>query len=127
MASDLLERICETLKESGYPCLKKRLDQFTGREGNLVRLMPATVTSRNFDRTRNVRQPFQVIVVRESERVAKEVCEAIAEVLDDVPIESANGSYIAVKTELYTGPEELDLNEQNLYAWHVRFIAEIVQ
>ena len=127
MACDLLDRICDLLEAHDYPCQKKRLDQFTGREGNLVRLMPATVTSRNFDRTRNVRQPFQVLIVRESEREAMEACERVAEILYDTAIVSFNGSYIAVNTELYNGPSEMELDERNLYVWQVRFIAEIVQ
>lgn len=127
MRSDLLDSICGYLEAEGFPCVKKRLDEFTGREGNLVRLMQATVEHRNFDRTRDVRQPFQVLVVRESEREAMEVCERIAEVLDDVQIVSGNGSYIAINTELYNGPSEMELDERGLYVWQVRFIAEIVQ
>lgn len=127
MEFDLVDRIVGYLADGGYKVSKKRFDQFTGKEGTYISLMPATITHRNFDRTRSIDQPFEIVVKRESEREAMEECEAIAYYLDDVIIPSANGSYQMVTTSIYTGPEEIDLQDSGFYACLVRHIAEILR
>lgn len=128
MKFDLIDRIQDYLAAGGFKVSKKPFDAFTGIEGAYMFLMPATQLSRNFDRTRNMAQPFQIVVKRIDEQEALETCQEIEEYLDDAFIPSENGSYRMVNTEVYTPTQLIDLQDSKIpYAYMVRMVSEIVR
>lgn len=122
---DLVDRAKEFLAEKGYEAHVKRLDQFTGKEGIVLRRVGGAVTGRYFDGGESVSCIYQVVVRRRSEREAMEQCCDIAELLKDAWLESENGSYSLVGQEAYTEPQELALDEAGFYAWEARIEASI--
>ena len=124
---DLVDMARSYLAERGYEAHVKRLDEFTGREGIVLRRIPSTVTERYFDGGEAVSYVYQVIVRRRSERRAMEECSDIAELLKDAWLESGNGSYAFGGQEIYTEPQELALDEAGFYAWEARLVASITR
>lgn len=124
---DLVYRASRFLAESGYEAHVKRLDEFTGREGIVLRRIPSAVTERYFDGGEAVSYVYQVIVRRRSERRAMEECCDIAELLKDAWLDSENGSYAFEGQEIYTEPQELALEETGFYAWETRIKASITR
>lgn len=126
---DLHERAKAYLEDEGFEGISlKRLDEFTGKEGTVIRSMPGTVIEEYYDGTLIVDQPYQVIVRRRSEADAMQECSDIAEALEGVTLASADQSYVPYGSDgqrVYTAPQELALDEANFYAWHVRMTARI--
>lgn len=126
---DLHERAKAYLEAKGYDGVSlKRLDQFTGKEGIVVQLVPASLVESYYDGTQVFDQPYRVTVRRRSEAEAMQVCSDIAETLEGATLESANGSYAPADTQgqqIYTAPQELALEEANYYAWYVQMHARI--
>lgn len=122
---DLIDVAKDFLVYRGFDAYVKRLDQFTGREGIVVRRVPSRVTSRYFDGGEALSYIYQVIVRRRSGREAMETCCEIADLLKHAWLASRNGSYSFHGQEVYTGPQELELDEANFSAWEVRFEASI--
>lgn len=125
---DLVDSIQDFLLEGGFEVSKKPFDAFTGIEGSYMLLMPGTVLFRDFDRSKHISQPFQIVVKRIDELQAIEECQAIEDYLDDTVIPSLNGSYRMVKTEVYTTTQKIDLQDEKIpYAYMVRMVSEIVR
>lgn len=122
---DLVEGVKALLVENGFDAHVKRLDAFTGKEGVCVRRLPSSAAAKYMNRKRCVGYLYQVVVRRRSEREAMEECEDIARILESARVESANGSYGFTSQEVYTEPQELEIDEAGFYAWHVRMIASI--
>lgn len=123
---DLVDNVRDFLKDAGYENVTtKRLDETTGREGVVVRRVPYTVSERYYTRTKAINYTYQVIVRQRSEFKAMQMCEEIAQVLEDAYIPSENGSYEFVGQETYTEPQELDLGESGFFVWEVRITAQI--
>ena len=126
---DLHERVKTYLESKGFTGVSlKRLDSFTGKEGIVIRAMPKTLVESYYDGVRVYDQPYQIIVRRRSEAEAMETCASIADALEGVILQSANGSFVphgSSGQQVYTAPQELALEEANFYAWHVRMTARI--
>jgi len=126
MTVDLVDRVRDALLLNGHADAHvKRLDSFTGKEGICIRRLPSTTVNRYIDRSRTAEYVYQVVVRRRSERAAMDECCDIADLLDGMRVESGNGSYRFSSQEVYTEPQELELDEANFYAWHVRMVASI--
>ena len=123
---DLLEVAKSYLEGLGYEGVwLKRLDEFTGHEGIVLRRMPETVTDRYMDRSFASDYVWQAIVVRRSEREAIETCEELARALRFAPLDSINGSYRLVENDVYTAPQEMAADEEGFFSWQVQFTAHI--
>ena len=126
---DLHERVKAYLEAKGFENVSlKRLDSFTGKEGIVVQLLPATVVETYYDGTQVLDQPYRVTVRRRSEAEAMQTCSDIAEALEHVILASARNEYAPHGTEgqqVYTAPQELALEEKSFYAWHVQMRARI--
>lgn len=124
--TDLLEVAKSYLEGLGYQGVwLKRLDEFTGPEGIVLRRMPETVTDRYMDRSQASDMVWQAIVVRRSEREAMETCEDLARVLRFAPLDSKNGSYMLVENDVYTQPQEMVADDEGFFAWQVQFTAHV--
>lgn len=103
----------------------RRLDSSAKREGIVIRVLPATTLGRYFDGSRDVRYYFQIIVKRRSEERAMNECDAIADLLERADLSSEDGSYSVTSCVVDSEPQELELNESNMYAWKVVLMASI--
>ena len=125
---DICERARDWLEAEGFKDVHvKRLDQFTGKEGIVIRPFPTTTTDHYYDRSTSQTYVYQVTVRRRSEAKAIEDCFAVANTLDGAYLPSKNGSYGFVDQEIYTEPQEQELEEANYYAWQVRMVATITR
>lgn len=123
---DLLDVAEKRIREAGYRFTYfRRLDSAAKREGIIIRRLPATVTGRYYDGRKDVRYYFQVIVKRRSEERAMIECESIADLMEIVDLSSANGSYSITSCVVDAEPQELELNESNMYAWKTVLMASI--
>lgn len=116
--------VCESIQTSlfviGIEASLQRLDSFTGQEGVVIRRVIPEVSQRYMDGTRTVGFIAHIIVRNRSERRAMDLCEQIADYLQDRPLPSLDGSYKWTATNIYTEPQELALDEENFYAWDTR-------
>jgi hypothetical protein len=125
---DLVDVAVDFLQSKGYSdTVKRRLDSLTGREGIVVRRQPSTVTNRYQDRGKGISYIYQVVVRRRDEQLAMEQCSAIAALLEEATLESINGTYRFIGSEVYTEPQELELEDDGFYAWEARIEALIAQ
>ena len=125
---DLCERAADWLRYKGFKdVFVKRLDQFSGKEAIVIRPFPTTTVGRYFDRERDEQYIYQITVRRRSEQKAIEDCYAVAEALNEAYLPSTNGSYIFIDQEIYTEPQQQELEEANFYAWQVRIVAYITR
>lgn len=125
MRVDVTEAMRKVLEDEGYTVSLKRFDTFTGKEGIILRRVLPTRATKYMDTTRSYNFIVHVIVRRRSEAQAMDECCAIADLLEDCPIPSLNGSYTWTATDVYTEPEEMVLDEENFYAWNTRIDVRI--
>ena len=103
----------------------KRFDTATGKEGVYIRPIQGTTVKSYMDGSREVNQPYQIIVRNRSELKAMQACEDIAIRLERTRLNSKNGSYTFLNSFVYAEPQELQLDEKNLFAWVVVMAAYI--
>lgn len=109
------------LKSKGIEAGVRRLDSLEKKEGVIIRPLPYTTTGTHFDRTREISYLFQVVVKRRSELQAIGEISDIEGMLDGAYLSSLNGSYEGGACEVYTDPQELELNESGFSVYEVRF------
>ncbi|MEG2369204.1 MAG: minor capsid protein [Raoultibacter sp.] len=122
---DVVDVAALKLKEAGYETSVKRLDELDSREGVVLRRLPATVTARYADLGQSVAYVFQAIVKRRDEERAIDDCEKITNLLVHADLASRNGSYVFTNAEVYTEPQELELNESGYFIWEARIRVNI--
>ncbi len=122
---DLFEIARDRVREWYPRTFLKRFDVQTGKDGVCIRPVQGTTVKQYFDGSREITQPYQVIVRDRSELKAMQVCQDIADRLMRERLESANGSYTFLAPMVYAEPQELQLDEKNLYAWVVTMAAHI--
>lgn len=125
--TDLIHQVKALLEANGFSVRIGRLDRMVGKEGICLREVNRRRTSSAMDREKTYAFIYQIVVRSRDQFKAESGCWAITELLEDVRIESANGSYEFDSQDVYTSPEELELKENLYYAWHVRFEAVIRQ
>ena len=109
-----------------YPDVStKRLDRFTGREGMVVRPMPAVVIDDYYDGGRVARLYFQVFVRRRDEDEARRACEAVTRLLDGAWLDPDEGEAQG-PVEVYARPQELELDEKAFTSWEARFSLDVL-
>ena len=109
-----------------YPDVStKRLDRFTGREGVVVRPMPAVTVDEFYDGKRIVRLYFQVFVRRRDEDEARRVCDGVARLLDGACLDPDEGTAQG-SVEVYAWPQELELDEKAFTSWEARFSLDVL-
>ena len=85
--------------------------------------MPSTTGGEYYGGGRSVAYVAQVVVARESEARAIDECCAIAGMLRDLDLRSANGSYALSAARVYTEPQEL--YQGAVTAWEFRIQADM--
>ena len=119
---DVCEVIRDALEAKGFENVYlKRLGELTGREGIVVRPVSPSVSRRYADRSWSTDFIVNVMCRYRSESEAMAACYAVASAIDSAQLESANGSYKWTSTGVYTEPQELVLDEANMYVWAVQF------
>lgn len=116
---EMLEAVKALLAENGFEACTKRLDATTGYEGAVVRWLGYTRTERYGDGGECGNAVVQVVRRGESERAVMDGCEAMARLLDEEPIADGAG-YRVVGFEIYTWPQEMELDESGYYAWEFK-------
>lgn len=122
---DLVDNVRNALVDLGYDATTRRFDGTTEREGVYVRRWPSTITRRYYSRSKCVSYVYQVIVRRLDERRAMAECEEIAELLEGLAVPSANGSYDFNGQQIYTLPQEMELDSASFHAWQALISADI--
>lgn len=125
MGVDVRESLKKILETQGYTVSLKRLDSFTGKEGIVLRQVMPQRTEKYLDTSRSYDYIVHVVVRNRSEKTAMDTCCDIADLVEDLPINSLNGSYVWTGTDIYTEPEEMVLDEDNFYAWNTRIRVRI--
>ncbi len=116
----------ERLAEEGLGgAYTKRLDALTGKEGTVVRLVSSMVVDSHYDLGTCLDVTYQVVCRRLSEAEAMADCTAAATALQHHAHPIAGGQ--VVDQEIYTPPQELELNESGYYAYETRLIAHVAQ
>lgn len=119
MKTDMLDVVGAALEAAGYdPCFK-RLDEFTGPEGVVVRQMIPTVLSTDMCGTKDVLAPYVVLVRSRSELNAMETCWGIAELLGAADLPSRDGSYRFTASVVQSEPASVALEEDDIHGWAV--------
>lgn len=124
---DVPEQAAKLIKANGYKDVHlRRLDEFTGREGIIVRRIPSTVTGYDYMRSKELAYLYQVIVRTRSAKRGMETAEALERLLDGAELKSDNNSFFFVSQETYTPTQELELDEAGFYAYEFRIKAVIM-
>lgn len=124
---DLVYRVRDFLQAEGYDVSTKRLDALTGKEGNVLRHIQFARTAEYYDGTVEGDVVFQLICRSHEEMKAAQDCCDMAEDIEGMTVTTNNGSFVMDSggIEIYTEPQELRLDEANMYAWEARFKAHI--
>lgn len=120
---DFCDVLAARLREAGYEDARVRRLENVSRGGIAVRRMPSTTAGEYYGGGRSVSYVAQVVVARESEARAIDECCAIAGMLRDLDLRSANGSYGLSAARVYTEPQEL--YQGAVTAWEFRVQADI--
>ena len=116
---EMLEAVKAALASAGYEACTKRLDAATGYDGAVVRWLGYTRTDAYDDGGECGNAVVQVVRRSESERAAMDDSDAMARLLEGEPIADGAG-YRVVGFEIYTWPQEMELDESGYYAWEFR-------
>ena len=126
MIVDVCEVIRAVLEAAGYkPVYVKRLDALTGKEGIIVRPSYLQTARRYSDRTYTTDYIANVMCRFHSEQAAMQACYGIRDLLDGAALPSINGSYRWTSTEVYTEPQEIALDEADMFVWSVQLTVRI--
>ena len=128
MASiDLVYRARDYLRTRGISCYTKRLDSFVGKEGNVLRPVEFIITEEYYNGEYEGEYIFQAFCRSRSEEEAATQAGEIADELEGVVLTTANGSFIMDSggIEIYAEPQELVLDEADMYCWEARFLAHV--
>ena len=115
----MLEAAKALLAEAGFEACTKRLEATTGYEGTVVRWLGYTRTERYADGGECGNAVVQLIRRGTSERAVMDDSEAQARLFDAEPMPEGEG-YRLVGQEIYTWPQELELDESGYYAWECK-------
>lgn len=122
---DMLEQVRDYLATLGVKLYLRRRDDGLPKECVMARLLPPSTVARYQNRSRLVEQSYQVIVRAYDPEQAMELCQGIADHLDMRLFKSENGSYRMVSHEIEIDPQEMKIDDANLYAYVVYMKAEI--
>lgn len=123
---EIIKRAKSTLEAHGIKGVYlRRLDEMTGKEGLIIRLLPITRSDTHFDLSECLQVPYQVIARFRSDSEAFEMCSKAVEILEHCvfPIEGAHLS----DQEVYTYPQELEVSESGFYVYEARLTAQVVR
>lgn len=120
---DLADVFTKKLREAGYKDARVRRLSDIKHGGIAVRRMPSTATARYYNGGRSLQYVIQVVVARESEIQAIDECCAIANLAENLDLDSENGSYTYTSIEVYTEPQELETGAVSV--WETRLQAAI--
>jgi|LAHU01.1.fsa_nt_gb hypothetical protein len=93
-------------------------------EAVVVSLAPSTTPRTLFDGSREADYALSVVVKRESERQAMDEAFAIADLLNDKPPYSANGSYALSSIDVGV-PRSINWDEAGYYVWTTQATAHV--
>ena len=93
-------------------------------EAVVVSLAPSTAPRTMFDGSREADYAISVVVRRESERRAMDEAFAIADLLNDRPPCSENGSYALSSVDVGV-PRSINWDEAGYYVWTVQATAHV--
>lgn len=115
-----------TLESQGFHGIYlRRLDEMTGKEGIVIRLLPITRTDTHFDLSECLEIPYQIIARFRSDSEAFDECSKAVELLEHrtYPLD---GGYLTDQ-EVYTYPQELELSESGFFAYEARLAAQVTR
>lgn len=117
MRPNLAEAAKAKLAASGIEASAKRLDAFTGKEGDVLRQLPTVTASTYYDGSRDVTALLQVVSRRRSQAEAMAACYDAMEALDGAWLPDLKGmeQTDGISTEVL--PQEFRLEEAGFYAW----------
>ena len=116
--------LAQRLKDAGYEGVTTRKLETAKDYGVVVRRGLPTTTAQYFDGTRSVQLVTSVFVVRKDEARAIDECQAIADEVPRMALDSANGSYDLTSVEVYAEPQEQAMAGFPTI-WRVQFQADI--
>lgn len=124
---DVVEQAKKLIEAEGYKNVTMQpLNAMTGREGIVLRKLPSTFTTRDYDRHRTLQYLWQVIVRTRSPKDGQETVEALSRLMETAQLHSGNRSYWFISQEIYTPPQELEMGEALFYAYEFRVRTEIM-
>lgn len=124
---DVVEQAKKLIEAEGYKnVVMQPLNTMTGREGIVLRKLPSTFTTRDYDRRRTLQYLWQVIVRTRSPKEGQETAEALARFMETAQLPSGNKSYWFISQEIYTPVQELDMGEALFYVYEFRVRTEIM-
>lgn len=122
---DIITVARNVLEAQGMSANLRRLDEMTGKEGIVIRLLPITRTDSHYDLSECLEVPYQVIARCRSDSQAYGMCTKAVELLEHriFPIEGGS----VTDQEVYTYPQELELSESGFYAYETRMTAYVTR
>lgn len=121
MRPNLLESAKAALAAKGIGASAKRLDEFTGKEGDVLRQMAVVTSESYYDGTRLVTAMFEAISRRRSPAEAMTACYDIADALDGAWLPGLKGMEQTDGIDIEVLPQEIRLEEAGFYAWGCTF------
>ena len=126
MIVDVCEVVKAAIEAEGYRNVYvKRLDELTGKEGIVVRPSALLTARRYSNRTWTTDYIVNVMCRYRSEHEAMQTCFGLRDLLDGAALARINGSYRWTSTEVYTEPQEIALDEADMYVWSVQLTVRI--
>lgn len=122
---DIITAARDVLASQGMSANLRRLDEMTGKEGIVIRLLPITRTDSHYDLSECLEVPYQIIARYRSDSQAYGMCAKAVELLEHriFPIEGGS----VTDQEIYTYPQELELSESGFYAYETRLTAHVTR
>lgn len=118
---ELLRGVVAALRSAGIDAAPRRISALDGREGVVVRPMPARVAVQYINGDMEVEQQVRVIVKRRSAVEAMSTAEDAAEAMDGLAVGGAGGAAVlGVSADMC---QELELNDQEFTIWEARATA----
>lgn len=118
---EILRGVCSALRAEGIEAAPRRISALDGREGCVVRPMPARVAVQYINGDMEVEQQVRVIVKRRRAADAMAAAEDAACAMDGLAIAGADGeAVLACSGDMC---QELELNDQDFTIWEARATA----
>lgn len=117
MRGNLLETMTEALGREGIEASAKRLDAFTGKEGDVLRRLSTVIAAVYYDGSRDVTALVQAVCRRRSAADAMGACYDVSEALDGAWLPGLKGMEQTDGISIEVMPQEFNLDEAGFYAW----------
>ena len=118
---ELIRGVCAALGAEGIEAMPRRISALDGREGCVVRPMPARVSVQYINGDMEVEQQVRVIVKRRKAAEAMSAAEDAACAMDGLVVAGREGdAALSCSGDMC---QELELNDQDFTIWEARATA----